>query len=205
MTCECAQGRVNEIRIKTWQRQYEASFHFLKRCWSRVDLQCCDHFCCTTKGFGYACTHIHSFSGFFPIWIITDSWVEQSPVGYWRVLIRVQVSVQPVLVAVSKDIKEVNGFQSSFYFWAWISSYCLPFFLGVWVGWRMRSRAKTMWRHIWTKLNLAYILIHLCGCSSSEKAESKCSPGKTAAMMKARHVLEPTRTIKPLNCSFPNH
>ena len=42
-------------------------FHFLKFYWSRVDLQCCDNFCYTTKWFSYTYTHIHSFSGSFPL------------------------------------------------------------------------------------------------------------------------------------------
>ena len=42
------------------------SFHFSKFYWSIIDLQCCDNFCCKTKGCSYARTHMHSFSDSFP-------------------------------------------------------------------------------------------------------------------------------------------
>ena len=45
----------------------EGTCIFLKKFYrSKVDLQCCDNFCSTTKQFGYACTHIHSLSDSFP-------------------------------------------------------------------------------------------------------------------------------------------
>ena len=39
----------------------------------------------------------------------------------------------------------------------------------------------------------------------SVKTESKWSPGNISAVMKAKHLPEPTRTTKPLSCSFPSH
>ena len=39
-------------------------FHFLRFWWSRADVRGCDHLCCPTKRFSYACTHIRSFSRF---------------------------------------------------------------------------------------------------------------------------------------------
>ena len=38
---------------------------FLKFDGSLVDLQGCDHFCCTTKWFSYTCQHIQFFFSFF--------------------------------------------------------------------------------------------------------------------------------------------
>ena len=38
----------------------------LKFYWNMVDLQGCDHFCCTTKWFTYTCTHTYSLSDSFP-------------------------------------------------------------------------------------------------------------------------------------------
>ena len=41
-----------------------------------IDLQCCVSFRCTAKWFSYTYTHIHSFSDSFPVWVITEYWVE---------------------------------------------------------------------------------------------------------------------------------
>ena len=54
------------------------SFFFHFSVWSIVDLQCCDHFCSTTKWFSCTCTHIHSLPDSFHTWIITEYWVEFS-------------------------------------------------------------------------------------------------------------------------------
>ena len=56
-----------EQLLKLFYSFYCFFFHFLKSYWSTVDLQSCDHFCCTTERFGYICAHIHSFSDSFPI------------------------------------------------------------------------------------------------------------------------------------------
>ena len=42
--------------------------------WSIVDLQCCVRFRCTAKWICY--TYIHSFLDFFPIYAITEYWIE---------------------------------------------------------------------------------------------------------------------------------
>ena len=39
--------------------------HLKKFYWSWVDLQCCDNFCCTRKGFSYTCTRINSLLDLF--------------------------------------------------------------------------------------------------------------------------------------------
>ena len=39
---------------------------FKKFYWSRVDLQGCVHFCCSTKWLSYICTHVRSLSDSFP-------------------------------------------------------------------------------------------------------------------------------------------
>ena len=51
--------------------------------WSIVDLQCYDQFQSTAQWFSYTYTHIHSFFKLFPIYIITECWV-QFPVLYSR-------------------------------------------------------------------------------------------------------------------------
>ena len=61
-------------------------FHFLKFYGSRVDLQCCDNFCYTTKWLGSTYT-AHSFSDSFPTQIIPEYWVvfcakERVPTGW---------------------------------------------------------------------------------------------------------------------------
>ena len=61
---------------------------FKKFYWRIVDLQCCVSFRCTAKWFSYTYinTYIHSFSDSFPIWFITECWVE-FPVLYSRSLL----------------------------------------------------------------------------------------------------------------------
>lgn len=76
-----------------------------------------------------------------------------------------------------------------------MNKFTLSSFLPGGVGGREdgEQRRDTRWGHIGTKLNLAYILIHLCGCPS-KKTESKRS-GEILALMKAKQVLEPPEQL----------
>ena len=58
---------------------------FFKFYWYIIDLQHCDHFCCTAKWFSYANIHI-SFSYSFLLRFITGYWI-QLPVQYSRTLL----------------------------------------------------------------------------------------------------------------------
>ena len=51
-----------------------------------VELQCCVSFRCTAKWISYTYTYIHSFLDSFPIYAITEYWVE-FPVLYSRCLL----------------------------------------------------------------------------------------------------------------------
>ena len=51
-----------------------------------VDFQCCVSFWCVAKWFSYTYTYIHSLSDSFPIWVITEGWVE-FPVLYSKSLL----------------------------------------------------------------------------------------------------------------------
>ena len=51
-----------------------------------VDFQCCVSFWCIAKWFSYTYTYIHSLSDSFPIWVITEGWVE-FPVLYSKSLL----------------------------------------------------------------------------------------------------------------------
>ena len=50
------------------------SLFFFEFYWSTVDLQSFDQFCRTTRWFSYACTHMHSLSDSFPVWILIEHW-----------------------------------------------------------------------------------------------------------------------------------
>ena len=65
-------------KIKHFSDYSISFFSFFKFYWNRVDLQCCDNFCYTTKWFSYTCIHILSFSDSFPIQAITEYRVESS-------------------------------------------------------------------------------------------------------------------------------
>ena len=72
---------------------------------SIVDLQCCVSFECTAKYISYTYTYIYSFLEYFPIYIITDYWVEL-PVWYPRFLLIIYFiySSRYVLVPISQFI-----------------------------------------------------------------------------------------------------
>ena len=61
-------GKLVVLHSMGWQR--------VEHAWATeliVDLQCCIGFRCTVKWFNYTYIHIHPFSDFSPIWVITES------------------------------------------------------------------------------------------------------------------------------------
>ena len=60
-----------------------------------VGLQCCVSFKCTAEWIGY--TYIHSYSGSFPIYVITEYWVEFL-VWYSSFLLVVYLYIKVVLI-----------------------------------------------------------------------------------------------------------
>ena len=67
--------------------------------WSVVDLQCCVSFRCTAKWISYTYTYIHSFLGSFPIYVITEYWVE-FPVLYSRSLLVIYFIYSSVYMSI---------------------------------------------------------------------------------------------------------
>ena len=85
----------------------EILFFFLN--WSIVDLQHCVNFCCTAKWLSYTHTHTHTyiynFSQSFPLWFVSEYWIEFS-VLYSRTLLFAQSIYNSLhlLILVSQSV-----------------------------------------------------------------------------------------------------
>ena len=74
---------------------FRSHLFFFKFYWNTVDLQGCDHFCCTTKWLSYTFIYTHPFSfGFF------------SHIDYHRILSRVLCAIQQVPIGQSLHIPQ---------------------------------------------------------------------------------------------------